>query len=73
MSQDYVGMADDMVVVTGDKGKVRNGQGDVMRIKDHRDVITIRDMLFENRRDVRVVGAPSMPQTVVLCKPPAAG
>lgn len=73
MSQDYVDMADDMVVVTGDKGKVRNGQGDVMRIKDHRDVITIRDMLFENRRDVRVVGAPSMPQTVVLCKPPAAG
>ena len=66
-------MADDMAVVTGDKGKVRNGQGDVMRIKDHRDVITIRDMLFENRRYVRVVGAPSMPQTVVLCKPPAAG
>ena len=73
MSQDYVGMADDMVVVTGDKGKVRNGQGDVMRIKDHRDVITIRDMLFENRGYVRVVGAPSMPQTVVLCKSPAAG
>jgi hypothetical protein len=36
-------VADDVVVVAGDIGKARNGQSDIVCVKDHRDVITIGD------------------------------
>ncbi len=43
MSQNCVSVADDVVVVAGDIGKVRNDQSEIVRVKDDRDVITIGD------------------------------
>ena len=66
MSQDCVGVMDDVVVVAGDIGKTGDGQSNIVCVENHRDVIAVRDIPVESRGDLRVISGPPVPCTTTF-------